>query len=94
MRAGNEGSGRAAGPFTTVPAVVKREPWHGQSSVCRARPGRATVHPSWVQVRETATTLVAETRVTARDRSPSNSARVSPTAGNGVRMVRPSAAAA
>src|SRR5512134_2663030 len=65
MRAGNWASARAAGPFTTWPVVRKREPWHGQSSVAPGDVGRATVHDSCVQTRETATTSVCDTRVTA-----------------------------
>src|SRR5580765_5590511 len=88
MRAGNDGSGRVAGPLTTAPAVVNREPWQGQSRLRSGGSGSSTVHPSCVQVRETATTEVADVRVTARARSESNSARVSPTAGSGTRIVR------
>src|SRR5262245_53173737 len=42
----------------------------------------------WVHVRDTATTVVADSRVMAKASSPSNSAIVSPTAGSGVRIVR------
>lgn len=65
MRAGNENRFRAAGPFTTWPLVLKREPWHGQSSVAPEDTGRLTVQASCVQMRETATTSVWDSRVTA-----------------------------
>jgi len=62
---GGEGRERARrGPFTTWPAVVKREPWHGQSRLAPGALGSATVQPWCVQMRDTATTSVCEIRVT------------------------------
>lgn len=45
----------AAGPWMTVPSVLNREPWQGQSQVASAAL-KPTVQPRCVQVAETAWT--------------------------------------
>lgn len=85
MRAGKVRRGCAAGPLTTVPPVVNREPWHGQSRVCPGAAGSRIVQPSCVQVRDTVTTVVLLSRVIANCRSPDEAATVCPTSGNGSR---------
>ncbi len=57
----NVRSERAAGPFTTPPLVLKREPWHGQTNVVPENP--VTVHPSCVHVAVNTEKVVASFRV-------------------------------
>ena len=75
-RAEKSGSGRVAGPLTSVPLLWKREPWQGQSRVAPGAEGSSTVQPWCVQVRDTATTLVSLSRVTARFRFAAKAATV------------------
>lgn len=57
----NVRSARDAGPFTTPPLVLKREPWHGQTNVDPEAP--VIVHPSCVHVAVSTEKVLASFRV-------------------------------
>lgn len=80
--AGNCRSARGAGPDTTAPDVLNREPWHGQTKVWLLYP--VMVQASCVQVAVKAAKVVAAVRATRRspDEVRSNAALPTSTSGD------------